>query len=78
MKKPSLINCKAENGILVQGTCPICRATFAHNGKPGENTENQVPAMYARHLQDRHLDVLAEDASQAAIRIVRQATEKTS
>jgi len=75
MKKPELINRTEVDGILVQGTCPICRVTFAHDGKLGENSKNQVPAMYARHLQYEHVDVLAEDAAQAAARIVREATK---
>ena len=69
MWKPKLISVTEISGIIVQGTCPICRAIFMHKSGVEEN-KNDLPDQYEAHLKEKHPDVLKEDASQAAARIV--------
>ena len=76
MAKPNLIITERLGEIVTKGTCPICRVTFAHGGKVGEDSKNQIPDMYTAHLKEKHPEILREDASQAAARIVREATEQ--
>ena len=75
MWKPNLINVTELSGIIVQGTCPICREILKHESGVGEENKNDVPDQYQAHLKEKHPDVLREDASQAAARIVREATK---
>jgi hypothetical protein len=75
MAKPQLINVVKVGDTITQGDCPICRVTFSHSSFLGEITKNQIPDMYVKHLEEKHSDVLKEDASQAASRIVREATK---
>jgi hypothetical protein len=75
MWKPKLISVTELSGIIVQGTCPICRAIFRHKSGVGEENKNDLPDQYEAHLKEKHPDVLKEDSSQAAARIVREATK---
>jgi hypothetical protein len=75
MWKPKLISVTELSGIIVQGTCPICRAIFMHKSGVGEENKNDLPDQYEAHLKEKHPDVLKEDSSQAAARIVREATK---
>ncbi|MFZ3342779.1 MAG: hypothetical protein WA213_17985 [Terriglobales bacterium] len=75
MAKPPLINVYKVGAVITRGDCPICREAIFKDSKIGETTMNDVPDAYDRHLKDKHSDVLREDASQAAARIVREATE---
>jgi len=54
MAKPKPINVTQVEGIVTQGTCPICRVVFAHGGKIGEASKDQIPNMYAGHLKEKH------------------------
>ena len=73
MPKPSLINVTKVNDMITQGTCPICKVTFLHGAEIGESSKDQVPNMYTAHLNEKHA---GEDFSQAAARIVREATKE--
>ena len=73
MWKPKLISVTELSGIIVQGTCPICRASFMHKSSVGEENKNDLPDQYEAHSKEKHPDVLKEDASQAR-REVREPT----
>jgi hypothetical protein len=75
MWRPKLISVTELSGIIVQGTCPICRAIFTHKSGPGEENKNDLPDQYEAHLKEKHPDVLKADSSETAARIVREATK---
>jgi hypothetical protein len=75
MPRPSLINLVRVEGIITQGDCPICRKVFCHTGKVCEESRNQIPDMYSKHLHDEHAAIISRDPSLAAVRIIREATE---
>jgi hypothetical protein len=75
MWKPRLVSVTEVAGIIVRGTCPICRKIFMHESGVGEENKDDVPNQYQAHLNEQHADVFKDDASQAAARIVREATK---
>jgi hypothetical protein len=54
--------------------CPACSKTFSYNSYAGTPVERvrEIEADYEKHFKATHAK---EDASQAAARIVREATE---
>jgi hypothetical protein len=74
MKAPNLIVTNFIGGQPQAWKCPACRETFDLSPYPGTPQEkiDQMVAAYEKHFKDRHGK---EDASQAAARIVREATE---
>jgi hypothetical protein len=76
MKKPELEITQRINGIPVEGRCSACPGFMFHSegtvGKSGDH-EQRLKDMFAEHFKNVHM---REDASQAAARVVREATEK--
>lgn len=76
MKKPELTITKYDMIVPVEGgctSCPAVRFTVPHPERMGPpEAQNALNGQFKRHLKEVHL---REDASQAAVRIVRQATE---
>ena len=74
MKKPHLVVTRSA-GIPptpVEGKCSACPDTFIVGGRsPAENAK-MLEEEFEKHFKKVHL---TEDASQAAARIVREATE---
>jgi len=58
------------------GGCSHCQATFTI---PTDTAEAERPQRlrqeFEKHIREKHPEFLKEDASQAATRIVREATE---
>jgi uncharacterized C2H2 Zn-finger protein len=54
--------------------CPACSKTFPYNSYTGMPVERirEIEADYEKHFKATHAH---EDASQAAVRVVREATE---
>jgi hypothetical protein len=76
MKKPSLVITKWQGRNPVVGTCSSCsQARFSTEGKFGKPSEHkrELQNLFDQHLRTVHM---REDASQAAARIVREATEQ--
>ena len=76
MKKPTLVITKHVGSIPIQGKCSSCpEAKFSTEGKVGTAAEhlNALNEWFKLHFADVHL---REDASQAAARVVREATDK--
>jgi hypothetical protein len=76
MKKPELHVTKYQGPIAVEGGCTSCpnevfRAKLTPTMGPPEAL-NQLNGQFKAHFKKVHL---SEDASQAAARIVREATE---
>jgi len=72
MKVPSAILIKKVPATV---KCPACSQTFCISSYQGSGVENkleQVESEYQRHFKEKHS---REDASQAAARIVREATK---
>jgi hypothetical protein len=76
MKKPTMQVTERINGIPVQATCSSCHNTTFHAGSKiggtAEENERTLKALFDHHFETIHLK---EDASQAAARVVREATE---
>ena len=75
MKKPTLVIPKRAGSIPIKGKCSSCpEVEFSTEGKIGTAAEhmNALREEFKLHFADVHM---REDASQAAARIVRQATE---
>ena len=75
MKKPTLVITKRAGSIPIKGKCSSCpEVEFSTEGKIGTGAEhmNALREEFKLHFADVHM---REDASQAAARIVRQATE---
>jgi hypothetical protein len=73
MKKPHLIIVKGEHGVGLRGTCSSCPENeFNMIVMAREQNEATLRAAFDVHFKMVHL---REDASQAAARIVREATE---
>lgn len=75
MKKPTLLITKHVGSIPIQGKCSSCpEVKFSTEGKIGTAVEhlNALNEEFKLHFVDVHM---REDASQAAARVVREATE---
>jgi hypothetical protein len=75
MKKPTLVITKRTGSIPIQGKCSSCpEVEFSTEGKIGTAAEhlNALHEEFKLHFEDVQM---REDASQAAARIVREATE---
>jgi len=73
MKKPHLVVTPSEHGLGLRGRCSACPETeFDVVALARELTEAVLQAAFDVHFKTVHM---REDASQAAARIVRQATE---
>ena len=75
MKKPTLVITKRADSIPIKGKCSSCpEVEFSTEGKIGTGAEhmNALREEFKLHFADVHM---REDASQAAARIVREATE---
>ena len=75
MKKPTLVITKRAGSIPIKGKCSSCpEVEFSTEGKIGTAAEhmNALREEFKLHFADVHM---REDASQAAARIVREATE---
>ena len=59
MPRPSLINLVRVAGIITQGDCPICGKAFCHAGKLGQESRNQIPDRYSKHLHDEHAAIIS-------------------
>jgi hypothetical protein len=76
MKKPELKVTKLVGNAPVEGTCTACPTVGFETGSiVGDPKEHQaeLERLFADHFKRVHLH---EDASQAAARIVREATEE--
>jgi hypothetical protein len=76
MKKPHLEITHSENGIPVRGKCSSCpesQVEFTALPRSAEKNQKLLERMFAEHFKHTHL---REDASQAAARIVKEATER--
>jgi Zn ribbon nucleic-acid-binding protein len=74
MNAPALKVSSYVGGEPTAWKCPACSEPFHLAPYEGTETEkvDQMKAAYAKHFKDRHS---REDFSQAAARIVREATE---
>jgi hypothetical protein len=73
MKKPHLIITDGPLGLGLRGTCSSCPETEFDTSVIGkEQGEATLQAIFDVHFKTIHL---REDASQAAARIVKEATE---
>ena len=75
MKKATLVITKHVGSIPIQGKCSSCpEVKFSTEGKIGTAVEhlNALNEEFKLHFVDVHM---REDASQAAARVVREATE---
>ena len=75
MKKPTLVITKRVGSTPIKGKCSSCpEVEFSTEGKIGTAAEhmNALREEFKLHFADVHM---REDASQAAARIVREATE---
>ena len=75
MKKPTLVITKHKGSIAIKGKCSSCpEVEFSTEGKIGTAAEhlNALHEEFKLHFEDVHI---REDASQAAARIVREATK---
>ena len=71
MAKPKLIIIhRLPNGAPIAGRCSVCRENIENNQPP--NKEHTIDAAFDLHVRQRHSK---EDVSQAAARIVREATK---
>jgi hypothetical protein len=71
MAKPKLeIMHKFANGMPIAGRCSICGENIDENQPP--NKPHTIEAAFELHVKQRHT---REDVSQAAARIVREATK---
>ena len=76
MKKPTLVITKHTGSIPIRGKCSSCpEVKFSTEGKIGTAAEhlNALHEEFKLHFDNVHM---REDGSQAAARIVREATEK--
>jgi len=76
MKKPELRIRKYNGQSPIEAVCSSCGDAIpffvaARGGKPEDN-QAELQAAFDRHFKETHL---REDASQAAARIVKEATE---
>ena len=77
VKKPSLKITKGLGEMPVEGVCTACQdAVFVVKGLPlnptVEKCTRELQEQFNKHFKKVHL---REDASQAAVRVVREATE---
>jgi hypothetical protein len=73
MKKPHLEITAWEGEFPVRGKCSSCSDTdFTANPRSTEKNQHLLDAMFDNHFKRVHM---REDASQAAARIVREATD---
>jgi len=74
MKPPNLVLTNKIGDEPSAWKCPACSEPFQLSDYQGTGQEklDQMLAAYAKHFKDSHS---REDASQAAARIVREATE---
>ena len=75
MKKPALVITKHVGSIPFEGKCSSCpEVKFSTEGKIGTAAEhlNALNEEFKLHFADVHLP---EDASQAAVPIVKEATD---
>ncbi len=75
MKKPTLVITKHKGSIPIKGKCSSCpEVAFSTEGNIGTAAEhlNALHEEFKLHFDDVHI---REDASQAAARIVREATK---
>lgn len=73
MRKPHLVITERAGNIPVQGGCSSCpQATFSASALASSN-EQRLQALFNEHFRKVHMP---EDASQAAARSVREATEE--
>jgi len=75
MKKPHLIITEQEHGIGLTGKCSACPESEFSFGMLGvsDDRREMIQRMFDSHFKEVHL---REDASQAAARIVREATQQ--
>ena len=77
MKKPHLVILKSEKQYPLIGGCSACaNVTFMNTTTPiGVPAEHRalLEKLFQKHFRDVHM---REDASQAAARVVREATEQ--
>lgn len=76
MKKPEMRILEEIDGIPVAATCSACEGVTFHTGSAIGKREDHRQALidlFTLHFEHVHMH---EDASQAASRIVRQATEE--
>jgi len=74
MKKPHLVVIqRTADGIALAGECSSCgiKYHFQVGGEQADN-ERKLQELFDQHFKHVHL---REDASQAAARVVREATE---
>ena len=76
MKKPELTITKSDGIVPVEGSCTSCpdvRFKVPHPERMGPpEAQNMLNGQFKKHFREIHM---REDASQAAARIVREATE---
>ena len=74
MKKPHLEITERQNNIPIKAKCSSCTdVEFTAVPRSVEKNQHLLDVMFADHFKRVHMH---EDASQAAARIVREATEK--
>jgi hypothetical protein len=73
MKKPHLEITEWDNEMPIRGKCSSCADTeFTAKPRTVEKNQKLMGTMFAEHFKRVHL---REDASQAAARVVGEATE---
>ncbi len=74
MKKPHLVVTERRGEIPVRGTCSACPEVMLAPAVMGDRSYNfaLLRELFNEHFKKVHL---REDASQAAVRIVREATD---
>ncbi len=73
MQKPHLEITERENAVPIRGSCSSCADTeFTAKVRSIEKNQELLDKMFADHFKRIHM---REDASQAAARIVREATK---
>jgi hypothetical protein len=73
MKKPHLVILSDEADPILKGRCSSCEGVTFSLSRNTESSLALIHGMFSEHFRLVHI---REDASQAAARIVREATEK--